>query len=269
MLPLVYVGIAPEELDRLVEGEVWERWVGAEVALAEVGSLAQLHRLRGLATDGPLGALVRLAARDGGDDELAGIAVVHQLEGGVRRLARSFGDLSSDIEAVLIGALWEQIRTFPWRRRTRAYAANLILDTKTAAMAHLQSGRTRRGAEPVLFVDTTTSPLDGLADQGWHQHSAQADCEQAADDLAALLDWAKARGVVARDDVLLLAELVQAGREVADRETRRTLRGVCSEAAVLRVAQRRGVSARTIVRHRNRVVAVLRDAAPRYLAEVA
>ncbi len=268
MSPLVHVGVTPEELEKLVEGDIWKRWLTTEPALSAVASLGELHALRGLLTDGPLGALVRLAARDGGDDELAGIAVVHQLEGGVRRLIRTMADQSGDIEAVVIGSLWETIRAFPWRRRTHAYAANLILDTRTSAMALLHPGRPRRGPDPVLIVDTTSPRFAAIAHERF-QWSVQPTYEEAPVDLTALLDWARSRRVVTDEDVRLLAELLQAGHEVADRETPRTLRGVCSEAAVLRVAERRGVSARTIVRRRNLVVAALRAEAPLYLAEVA
>ena len=269
MLPLAYVGLTPDELNHLVEGEIWERWLKAEPALSVVGSLDDLHAWRGLSTDGALGALVRLAAWDGGDDELAAIAVVHQLHGGVRRLSCGLADLSDDIEGVVVGALWEKIRTFPWRRRTRAYAANLMLDTKAAVLALLQPGRTRRGPEPVVFIDTTTSCLDAIADDRTRLCSPDKACEEATTELVALLDWARATRVVSGEDVLLLVELIQAGYQVADRETPRTLRGVCSEAAVARVAEWRGVCAKTIVRHRNRVVSALREEAPRFLAEAA
>jgi hypothetical protein len=269
MLSLTHLGVTPWELNDLVEGEVWARWLEAEPALATVGCLPELHALRGLVADGPLGALVRLAARDGGDDELAGIAVVHQLEGGVRRLVRRLGDQSDDIEAVVIGALWEKIRTFPWRRRTRAYAANLILDTKTAVMVQLQPGRTRHGREALVFVDATTSSFDAIVGRGRCVGVADQSGDLASAELFALLEWAWATHVISGDDVRLLRELVDAGHEVAEQDTPRTLRGVCSEAAVMRVAERRGVCAKTIVRHRNRAVVALRAGVPRYLVEAA
>jgi hypothetical protein len=89
MLPIIHVGITPTELQETVEGEIWQRWCTAEPDLAWVQSLAALDELRGRdATDGPMGALIRLAAQDGGNDELAGIAIVHLLEGGIGRQVR-------------------------------------------------------------------------------------------------------------------------------------------------------------------------------------
>ncbi len=268
MTPLGHVGVTTDELNDMVEGKVWERWLIAEPSLAVVGSLGDLHELRGLATDGPLGALVRLAARDGGDDQLAGIAVVHQLNGGVRRLIASLGDQSDDIEAIVIGALWERVRAFPWQRRRRAYAANLMLDTKTSVMAFLQPGRTRRGPEPVAFIESTTC-LEALAQLPACRWPDNESCGAGGNDLADLLAWAQLRRVIPDADVALLLQLVEAGREVAELESPRTLRGVCSDAALRRVAQRRGVSTKTILRQRNRAVAALRAQAPLYLAEVA
>ncbi|MEO6628143.1 MAG: hypothetical protein ABIP03_06185, partial [Aquihabitans sp.] len=201
-------------------------------------------------------------------DQLAGIAVVHQLNGKVRRLIASLGDQSDDIEAIVIGALWERVRAFPWQRRRRAYAANLMLDTKTSVMAFLQPGRTRRGPEPVAFIESTTC-LEALAELracGWPDNES---CGAGGNDLADLLAWAQLRRVIPDADVALLLQLVEAGREVAELESPRTLRGVCSDAALRRVAQRRGVSTKTILRQRNRAVAALRAQAPLYLAEVA
>lgn len=267
MLSIAHVGIPPAQLAKLVEGEVWERWLTAEPDLAAVSSLAELDLLRGSATDGPLGALVRLAARDGGDDELAAIAVVHQLEGGVRRLVHQFRNLTDDVEAVVIGALWETIRTFPWRRRTRSFAANLIYDTRTAVVALLLPGTTRRGPEPSVLVDPQTWAWDALAGS---EAARPADDPGAAAELADLLDWAIGAGVVTRAEARLLDELVAAGRtDCDDGEPRWAARGACSVAAVAAVAARRGRCARTVVRQRDQVVARLREAKGRYLAEAA
>jgi len=98
---------------------------------------------------------------------------------------------------------------------------------------------------------------------------SERDVRSVAAELAEFLDWALASGVIQRDDALLLLDLVAAGDEVADEDTPRTLRGTCSQAAVLRVAQQRGVCGKTVMRQRDRVVATLRESAAGYLAEVA
>ena len=264
------LGVSAAELNEQVAGAVWARWVQAEPALSEVVDLNALHVLRGRDADAPLGALVRLAAQDGGDDQLAAIAVVHQLAGGVKRLTISLRDLSDDIEAVVVGALWAEIRSFPWRRRTRAFAASLMYDTRAAVMAVLLPGRTRRGDDPLVLMD----PLGSLADcvvgssASWRSNRPPS-CEQSAVELVELLDWALAGGVIDREDAGLLLELVAAGEEVADGDTPRSLRGTSSQTAVLRVAKQRGVCGKTVIRHRDRLVAALRECAGTYLADVA
>lgn len=267
MSSIIYVGIPPANLAEIVEGEIWDRWLRAEPSLAAVNSLAELDALRGSATDGPLGALVRLAARDGGDDEVAGIAVVHQLEGGVRRLVRQFRNLTDDVETVVIEALWEQIRTFPWQRRTRSYAANLVYDTRAALIALLLPDTTRRGPEPVVFIDPQSGLLDVVA--GSTGPDIDEDLCDARDQLAELLRWAVATKAITVEDARLLVELVVADRGALDTESLQRARGACSVAAVAKVAERHGLCAKTVFRRRDQALTILRATAGRYLSEVA
>jgi hypothetical protein len=267
MSSITEVGVTPSQLAAMVEGEIWERWLSAEPALAAVSSLSELDALRGCATDGALGALVRLAARDGGDEELAGIAVVHQLEGGIRRMIRQFRNLDADIESLVVGALWEKIRTFPWQRRTSAYAANLIYDTRAAVVALLLPGPGRRGQDPVAFVDPQAGLLDLLV--GSTALDVDDDPCDATDQLAELLAWAVASKVVTAEDACLLVELVVADRGAAGPGSRQRARGACSVAAVSEVAQRRGVCAKTVFRRRDQALANLRATTGRYLSEAA
>ena len=270
MGPIGCLGISPAELNEQVSAGVWDRWVATEPTLGALTSLDELHALRGQQADAPLGALVRLAAEDGGDDQLAGIAVAHQLAGGTRSLAYSLRDLSDDIDAVVMGALWAEIRSFPWRRRTHAFAASLMLDTRASVVGLLLPGYTRRGPEPVIWVDPQSPITERLIgpDASCACTSRPA-CEEAALELVELLDWALAAQVIRTGDARLLLDLIAAGEEVADQDTPQTLRGACSQAAVLRVAERRGVSGKTVMRQRDRVLAVLRDSAAAYLADVA
>lgn len=267
MSSIIHVGVPPANLAEIVEGEIWDRWLRAEPALSAVDSLAELDVLRGSATDGPLGALVRLAARDGGDDELAGIAVVHQLEGGVQQLIRQFRNLTDDVETVVIEALWEQIRTFPWQRRTQSYAANLIYDTRAAVVALLLPDTTRRGPEPVVFIDPQSRLLDVVA--GSTGPEADEDLCDARDQLADLLSWAVETKAITAEDAHLLVELVVADRGALDTEGRQQARGACSVAAVAKVAQNHGLCTKTVFRRRDQALTSLRATAGRYLSEVA
>jgi len=262
----VTLGYSPDVLCSAIAGERWERWRDREPELRCVEALTDLDALRGPAADLPLGALVRLAALDGGDDELAAVAVVHRLQPGTRSLCRRLRDLSDDIEPIVVGELWAQIRTFPWQRRTHSYAANLLMDTRAGVLRHLQVGR---WAEPLVLVGEETSRLERAPGSREGSGSSDGPGDEPSDELTALLAWAREARVVSHEDEQLLAELIAAGHQVMRRESGWAKKGACSELAVSLVAQRRGVSCRTLVRRRNRIVDALRQAAQRYLNEVA
>ena len=76
-------------------------------------------------------------------------------------------------------------------------------------------------------------------------------------------------GYLKQADVELLLDIVVAGASVADTETSHSRYGICSQAAVHLVAEQRGVCGKTVMRHRDRIVKTLREAAPLYLAEAA
>jgi DNA-directed RNA polymerase specialized sigma24 family protein len=165
---------------------------------------------------------------------------------------------------LVVGQLTVQIRTFPWRRRTRAYAANLLLDTKAALWRELRPDR-RRGVEHrEILVD----PLD-------HQQvtrlldSAAPDADPEGLRLTDVLVWASRNQVAAAEDLALLAELghrhlarpadrehllVEVGREIPTQED---------------IARRLGITERTLRRRRDRALAALSEVSGRYLRDVA
>ena len=266
MASYLYVGYTPEELLEHVAGQVWKRWTASEPALAARTSLRDLANIRGPEADEAIGALVRLAAQDGGDDELAGVALVHQLRPAILNLMREFAAGTHDVEVVVVGAMWESIRSYPWQRRTRAYCANLVGDTRGRVACILSSGRHVHHREHHVFVGTDEM-LDWV---GTHSHgTADTDSGEPISDLLELLSWAVDSRVLRSEDLELLRDLVVAGYEVSEQETPWTMRGASSQAAVLRLAQQRGVSEKTIRRHRDRAVNALRRSVDRYLAEAA
>lgn len=159
-------------LDRLCVQGADQRWGELEPALAGAGLrelAAQLRRGGDLRrADDVLGALVRLAAADGHDDPDA-VLLLHLLSEGASALAGRLTDLTGDVLSLVVGELTVQIRTFPWRRRTRAYAANLLLDTKAALIRELRPHQTRTfSAAGEVLVDPTDRArmallLDGSA----------------------------------------------------------------------------------------------------------
>lgn len=270
MEPVAWLGVSPDELNEQVTGAIWARWVAAEPDLARYEGLEELHALHGLDNDLPLGALVRLAAQDGGDDLRAAFALAHQMERGARHLMHALRDLADDIDELVMSALWVQIRCYPWQRRTRAYAANLMRDTRASVLDALGIRRRSPGVGSNVLLDPQSPLVDWLSTPEVRRRRAPApSCEQSSRELVELLDWALASGVVDRDDTALLLELIEASDEVADRDTPWTKRGVSSQAAVHLVAEQRGVCGKTVRRRRDRIVAALRESTERYLAEVA
>lgn len=269
MCHVAWLGISPDELNDYVFGAVWKRWCAAEPDLLPYAGLDDLHALRGLANDPPLGALVRLAAVDGGDDVLAATALAHQLERGARHLMNSLHDLCGDIDELVMATLWIQIRCFPWRRRRRAYAANLLRDTRSAVLLALAQLEPCSGRGPTMSVDPYSPVIDLLPSP---ESVCVANSGSATEDtveLMELLDWALATSVISTSDAALLLDLVEAGHVEAGQDTPWTRRGICTQAAARHVADRRGVCVKTVTRERDRIVEVLRGSAVRYFDAVA
>jgi len=267
MLPIAHIGISPESLWSIVREDRWSAWTAAEPALRQLRCLKDLRCLRGSDEDPLLGALLRLAATDGGDDELAAIAVVHQLEPAVQKLVCQFRNLAGqDVDGVVVGTLWVAVRSFAWRTRKRSYAAALIHDTRAGVLSLLLPDHTRSGTRQITFLDPL-APFLGVLIERSSGPSTEDDFEP--DQLADLLRWAQASGAVSREDATLLLELVDADRHNRSLASPQWNRGPCSVAAVQEVANRRGVHPRTITRARDAVIARLRAASHGYLADVA
>lgn len=242
---------------RLEDRHTLERWGQREPVLLDLMNLADLSRqLRAGAdrqrADDLLGALVRLAAADGSDDADAVLLLLHLLSDGAQVLAARIADLSGDPLGLVVGELTVQIRSFPWRRRTRAYAANLLLDTKKALWRELRPHRTRTypDAEEVLVDPTDARQVTGLFDS-----SVAGPGEDDLLDLSEVFAWAQATGVApGRDLDLLLA--IERNREYGGN-------------VQVELARACGISERTLRRRRDRALAALQAAGSSYLAACA
>ena len=235
---------------RLDRDHVLARWREAEPALADLASLTELvaacsETSEHARSNAVLGALVRLAAMDGGRDDDALALLLHLLSGLVWTMVRQLRDLSPDITAVVVGELACQIRRYPWQRRPRAVAANLRADTRRAVLAELRP-RERRHPERGEFLTADGDVTRLIAPK---PHDGAEDL-----DVADLLQWAVRSGVDADDLELLVA--TECGRDLR--------RGGDAE-----VAAEFGISTRTLYRRRNRTLAALREIADGYLAAVA
>ncbi len=244
-------------LDRLVAQDAVRRWGHLEPAFAGPVCLRQLAADLGRGgdphrADEVLGALVRLAAADGHDDPDAVLLLLHLLSDGAIALAARLSDLTGDVLGLVVGELTVQIRAFPWRRRTRAYAANLLLDTKAALWRELRPHRTRTfpTAGEVLVDPTDGDSSARLLDRATPGPDGADEL-----DLIDVLVWAERTGVVDAGDLALLLE-VERSREAGG-------------PAQLRVAVAWGINERTLRRRRERTLAALRAARGQYLAACA
>ncbi len=100
--------------DQLDRAGTISGWVAAEPVFTELHSVAQLHGWwqRG-ESDAMIGALVRLAAADGGDDLDAATVLLHLLEPGARNLARRLARNRDDALGVVLGELACQSASTP------------------------------------------------------------------------------------------------------------------------------------------------------------
>lgn len=245
------VGSWPTFAHRLDSTDVLLRWGSVEPALAGLSTTGQVHEACSESSDhalsdAVLGALVRLAAVDGGRDDDALTLVLHLLSGMVWSTVRQLKDLSPDIVAIVVGELACQIRKYPWQRRPRSVAANLRADTRHAVLHELLP-RDRRHPERGSFL-TSDGDVTRLM-------TAQHTDTGGEVDLQDLLQWALRSGVDATEIGLLIATEYE--------------RDLSNGGGDSRVAAAFGISTRTLYRRRNRTLAALRAVADDYLAAVA
>lgn len=137
--------------DQLDRAGTISGWVAAEPVFTELRSVAQLHGWwqRG-ESDAMIGALVRLAAADGGDDLDAATVLLHLLEPGARNLARRLARHRDDALGVVLGELACQIRIYPWRRRSRRVRGRTTARYPTRAVARRTAPQPRGAVRPAL-----------------------------------------------------------------------------------------------------------------------
>lgn len=238
----------------------WRRWSAAQPDLAQVGSACALgevvtDRAQQARANELLLALVRVGSVDGGVDKSAATFMASLLVPGGDRIIRSLRSLGPDVDAVVGGQLWLQVREYPWRCRPRAVAKNALMETRRAVLKDYGATTARRAALVLLAPPDLTEALDRrCVDVAEHPVADLA--------LLELLAWARARGVLELRDATLLWELVLAATEdeTAAASPVGLARGVSSIRAGVSVAAARGVTTRTVHRQRDRAVDLLRSA---------
>ncbi|QSB14908.1 hypothetical protein JQS43_00480 [Natronosporangium hydrolyticum] len=173
------------------------RWQRLEPELARYPDLAAVrtavHDRTDLdSSDLVLAALVRLAATTGHSDTLAARVVLQLLiPGAIRlgqRLATMVGDRATS-EAVVFAELAILIRTYPWQRRPRRIAANLLLDCRQRLI------RSHHRTRPEICAGLTLHEPSGLVDH--HHHDDRLGLND-------LLWWARRRGILNKLEAQLL-----------------------------------------------------------------
>lgn len=240
----------PELTLRLARTTRLQVWGQLEPALAKVGEPSELLGATAAGadprrSDAVLGALVRIAAVDGGDDVDAALTVAHLLRPGLTVLRnRLTGAGIVDADALVVGQAMIQIRSFPWQRRTRAHAANILRDTNKALAREFSPAWSGREVlvDPCRYDRVCDLSADLVSDRD----------QSLARGLEDLLFSVQQSGAVDRADIELLLDYM----------TQRSQGG----AAHARVAAARGISVRTCKRHCAVALAALRAAGPEYLA---
>ena len=141
-----------EEQARTVDASgAWRAWATAQPVLEDVGSALALGEAvmdrgqQGRANE-LLFALVLIAAAEGGADPNAATFVASLLVPGGNRIIRSLTSLGPEVDAMVAGQLWIQVREYPCASRPRAVAKNILMDTRRAVLRDYGASTHRRAA---------------------------------------------------------------------------------------------------------------------------
>lgn len=250
-----YAGNWEDLVHRLDTGATIPGWAVHQPALAGLNCVEDVLAATAAGNapaqiDEVLGALVRMAAADGGGEPDAVLLVLHLLSPGVAAMAARYAGMGPDLVAAIVSELAARIVGFPWQRRHRAVAANLLLDTRAAILREL------RPRHSCGFRNGEDIPVDPREIRARLQDLAIPDPGHDDDlDLGDMLAWAAREGVARREDLHLLVEL-ETVREHA-------------RAPRLAVAAAHGISEKTVRRRRDRALRALRRARGQYLTAVA
>lgn len=250
-----------EEHARLADDSgQWATWTQACRQLREAASASALvdivhDRTRPARANELLLALVRVGSADSGVDQAATTLVASLLAPGANRIIRSLSTLGPDVGDIVAGHLWLHVRDYRWRDKPRAVAKNVLMDTRRAVLTDYGASTYRRAA-PILLP----SPED--VSRGDHALEQVTFDEQVPDlALLQLLAWATAGKVLRHQDAALLWNLTSVDVDLQAVSTKPLSHGGAgSKRALTAYSEDRGLSPRTVRRHRDLAVAALREA---------
>lgn len=230
----------------------WGEWCQDDPALAPVPHLVNLPGWLRNANHAPredlLCALGRRASTDGQDELAAAATLSWVLLPGASLLAARLRNLTPDIDALVAGQLWLEVRGLHWRSTCKV-AATVLLNTRRGVLADLGLPG---------YVETSwrrSSVLDPMALA--HLPLAPAvEPDDPSAELDQLLERACEDRVIDERDRALLRRLM-AGAEKFPATRCGSRGGLTSFAATSSAAVEAGVSARTVRRRTRRSVMAL------------
>lgn len=268
------LGLTPTTVADLVD-EHWDRWRTAHAILQQVAAPAQIRQWMAAApsqrSDQVQLALAQLAAIDGGDDPGAARLLAAIMLPAATRIAGQLAHLSPDIDELVAGQLWLEIRTFNWETGHK-FAANVAWRVRCGALREAQtlfqraSLNERLNATALRF--SYPCELD-LLDAG---EGPRLDAEpEPYTEVLQVLEWGRDQGLITAADRTLLLVLVQAAWEVQESEGRASSGpvGLLNERTAARAGELLGLTGRTTRRHARRALNRLAEAAHTYRAESA
>lgn len=240
--------------------QAWPIWRRQHPKLAVATDTTTLRAWLKQATtddaDEVLLGLTQLAAPDGCNDVAAAAALAWALMPGACTVANRLRTLSPEIDQVVAGQLWLEVRTFPWRRLTKV-SANILLNTRAGVLRECGAQSQLERCDPTW---SRTNPVDPY---GWFwggQAAPEPGIHDSADELLRLLEWACEHDVITPADRSLLLCLVEAADRSATTRTGRCGAGLMANDTTEQVASQLGMSARTLRRRTRRSIDALADA---------
>jgi hypothetical protein len=266
------------EDDCLLVQQIRERWSTWSAHDERLGAVAEFEEFRDwLRTagveerDDALYALAWMAARDGGDDVIAGAALAWALLPGAATLAARLAGFSPRIDDLVAAQLWIEVRSFPWKRRHRV-AANILLSTRAGVLHDLgETGQVIRTdrvwATTFLLFGSLLEGDDVLTGRARDGLSVDFHADPTpAQEVEALLGWGVGEGLISDLDRRVLIELIDEAETTTPTRVRTANGGLGGREITRRVGSRLGVSPATVRRHVTSSVAALAAASDRYVA---
>lgn len=251
-----HLGVEDADTPLMREAQLqWHVWTAAEPALAVV---RELFDLRAWGESAPYderdrvhGALAKLGAVDGSDQDVAASALTWVLLPGTQRILRAVAPFTDDGDALIASNLWIAVKTANWEHPHRLAAA-ILGETRGNVLAEIGIGQRARKRDRT-WSNTVTTDTYCRESATLPEHELSA-----TEELRRIVTLARVERVLAPDELDLLLEAAQVADELAA-PVGRGRSGLTTPAVASRLAETRGISTRTIARRIVRITERIRD----------